>query len=126
MMDLRSRDITFTVEDSHNELNIMSNILSVKQNLWLFDVDFKASHSYSETSNPEDLSVGFWQRANSGFDNLGDLSNLDPKNIAALARPDQYAAVFSSLRISGVLSKSGHGMARSIWKRHYPFYVSRR
>jgi TonB-dependent receptor len=104
-MNWMARDITFTVEDSHNKLSVVSNILSIKQDIPVFHVDFKASHNYSETSNPEDISIGFWQRTNSGFDNRGDLSKLHPKDIAALARPDEYSAVFSSLRISTVLSK---------------------
>lgn len=104
-MNWRARDITFTVEDTRNELTIVSNILSVKQDIAFFHADLKASHNYSETSNPEDISVGFWQRTGTGFDNRGDLSKLHPRDIAGLATPDEYGAVFSSLRISSVLSK---------------------
>jgi hypothetical protein len=56
-MNWRARDTTFTVEDTRNELAILSNILSVKQDIAFFHADLKASRNYSETSNPEDISL---------------------------------------------------------------------
>jgi TonB-dependent receptor len=104
-MSWRASDITFSVEDTRNTLTNVNNILSVKQEVGNFRVSAKASHNYSETSNPEDISIGFWQRTETGFDNRGDLSGVHPKDIAALATPNAKSAVFSSLRISSVLSK---------------------
>ncbi len=45
----------------------------------------KLSHSYTESSNPEDLYFNFWQTP-AGFANLGDVTKIDPKTLASQGR----------------------------------------
>ena len=89
----------FTVEDTDNRLSILTSILSVKQEIAFFHVDFKASHSYSETSNPEDVNLGFWQRGLTGFDNMGNLARLSPVDLAALATPSAPDTYLGTVRV---------------------------
>jgi len=100
----RSNSITFQAEETKNELTTLSNILSVKQDLPIFHVTFKASHAYSESDNPYDLLFSFWQQTNGGFANEGNLGKVDPRSLAFLARPDPMAAVLGRVRGSSVLS----------------------
>ncbi len=67
----KMNSITFEADETNNQLTSLTNILSVRQDIPLFHVTFKASHAYSESRNPTDLLFTFWQRSGSGFDNLG-------------------------------------------------------
>ena len=101
----RSNSITFQAEETNNELTALTNILSLRQDLPLFHVTLKASHTYSESSNPSDLLFSFWQQANGGFANRGDLSKVSPQALALMAQPNPSAAVLGRVRASDVLSK---------------------
>lgn len=96
----RTRDLRFDLEESNVELSVLSNILSVKQDIGVFHMDLKASHNYSENNNPGSLRMSFWQRDNSGFQNRGDLSKLTPQALALLATPRISEAYFSDLSLS--------------------------
>ncbi len=95
--------ILYYASDNHNETNIMSNLLSVKQELAMFHVDLKLSHSYSESRNPEDLSFDFYQDG-AGLDNL-DLSKVHPKVLFDVARPNISIARLNNLSTSGSFQK---------------------
>jgi TonB-dependent receptor len=85
----RSNDLRFTVRESNATLSVLSNILSVKQELGSFRLDFKVSHNYSENSEPGSLRLNFWQRyAPSGFQNRGNLARLTPQELASFATPN--------------------------------------
>ncbi|MBP1648575.1 MAG: TonB-dependent receptor [Bacteroidetes bacterium] len=101
----RSDGITFQADERNNELTTLTNILTLRQDIPLFHVTFKASHAYSESSNPTDLLFTFWQRANGGFANRGDFSHADPRTLAWMATPNPQSAVFARLRSSDVRSE---------------------
>ncbi len=96
--------IYYSAEETRNELTSVTNILSIKQEVPLFRVKLKVSHTYSESRNPEDLLFSFWQMANAGFANKGDLSKLDPRALAMMATPDPSATILARFRLSDVLS----------------------
>jgi TonB-dependent receptor len=101
----RSNSITFQAEETYNELTTLTNILSIRQDIPLFRLTFKASHAYSESNNPDDLLFSFWQQTNGGFANHGNLGHIDPKSLASLAAPDPQAAVMARVRSSNVRSE---------------------
>ena len=101
----KSNSITFQANETNNELTTLTNILTLRQDIPLFRLTFKASHAYSESLNPTDLLFTFWQRSNSGFANLGDFSYADPRTLAMTATPNAAIAVFARLRSSDVLSR---------------------
>lgn len=46
---------------SESELDVISNLLSLKQNIGDFYIDLRLSHSYSGSKSPETISFNFWQ-----------------------------------------------------------------
>ena len=92
-------DLFYSATDADNRLNVITNLLSIQQEIPLFHIDLKLSHTYSESRNPEDLTIGFWQDY-AGFSGLGDLTKSNPKTIAGLAQPNSSVTKFSSLATS--------------------------
>ena len=98
--------LTYSARESNNELNVVSNLLSVKQDLWIVRADVKLSHSYSETRNPEDLYFNFWQEGSSAaFANRGDLRYVEPGTLASFASHDAAMSWFNSCAIYKSISK---------------------
>jgi hypothetical protein len=105
LLPWKTNSITFSAEETNNELSTVTNILSIKQDLPLFRATLKASHAYSESSNPEDILFSYWQQANAGFANRGDLSKVDPKTLATIAQPMASAAILGRVRAATILSQ---------------------
>ncbi|MFZ1290090.1 MAG: TonB-dependent receptor, partial [Melioribacteraceae bacterium] len=92
-------DLNYSATDSDNELNIITNLLSIKQEIPFFHVDLKLSHTYSESRNPEDMTFSFWQDG-AGLSGLGNLTRLHPQKLAALAVPNSANTAFSGISTS--------------------------
>ncbi len=99
-----SNDLWYSANDAHNKLNVISNLLSIKQDIPLFHVDFKLSHSYTESRNPEDLYFDFWQE-DAGLGNKGDLSKVPPSTLAAYVTPNYNAAGLMNIRTSEIFQR---------------------
>jgi len=97
-------DVFYSARDSENELNVITNLLSIKQEIPIFHVDLKLSHTYSESLNPQDVSIGFWQDI-SGLAGLGDLSKLPPRELAALPNYDASMARLNTINTSENFSR---------------------
>lgn len=78
-------------------------MLSIKQELPLFHVDLKLSHSYSESRSPEDLYFNFRQQ-DVGLNNYGDLTKLPPQNLARLVKPNAANSYADAISTSTSLS----------------------
>jgi len=97
-------DVWFSVADNHQELNIVSNLLSIKQDIPFFHVDLKFSHSFTDTKSPEDLSFDFWQE-DAGLSNKGDLTKVHPTVLAGLVAPNINNAGLMNITTSQSYSK---------------------
>lgn len=97
-------DLWYTANDSQNELNVLSNLLSIKQDMPIFHVDLKLSHSYSESNSPDDLFFNFWQDA-AGLEGRGDLSKVHPSTLAAYAVPNAANASLDVIETSQTFSR---------------------
>jgi len=97
-------DIWYRVTDERNKLNVLSNLLSIKQDIPLFHFDLKLSHSYSESRSPEDLFFDFWQD-DAGLGNRGDLSKVHPSTLASYVVPDATTSDLDVIRTTGTFSK---------------------
>jgi outer membrane receptor protein involved in Fe transport len=80
-------DLVYSCSDIHEKMNVISNLLIIKQDIPLFHVDLKFSHSYTEKRNPEDLYFDFIQE-DAGLQNKGDLSRVHPSYLALMAVPN--------------------------------------
>ncbi|MBI1933713.1 MAG: TonB-dependent receptor plug domain-containing protein [Ignavibacteriales bacterium] len=82
-LNLTGDDIFYSASDVNNDLNVITNLLSIKQEIPIFHVDLKFAHTYSESQNPGDLNFLFWQDVG-GLAGLGNLTKLHPKELAKL------------------------------------------
>ena len=100
-----TRDLLYyTAGESNNELQVISNLLSVKQDIPIFHVDLRLSHSYSQTHNPEDLAFQFTQYG-AGYANLPNITKQPPKNIFGYLRPNSAQASLAEMSTSEIWSK---------------------
>ena len=93
-------DITYSGGRSNNDLMSITNLLSMRQEVPLFDVDLKLSHTYSMSQNPEDFTLVFLQEDKAGYTGQGDLSKSHPSVIAALGTPDSTGAKLKTINSS--------------------------
>jgi TonB-dependent receptor len=96
------KNMYFSASDATNTLNVLSNLLSVKQDFSIFHADLKLSHSYSESRNPDDLFFNFYQQ-DAGLANKGDLTKLDPKSLASLVVPSAATSSLDQIQTSASL-----------------------
>ncbi len=94
----------YSATDSKNKLNVITNLISIKQDIPIFHIDLKLSHTYSESNNPGDLSFSFWQQ-NAGLSGLGNLSKLNPKALIALVKPNSSIANLETINYSANFSR---------------------
>jgi TonB-dependent receptor len=52
---------TYSGTQTDNKLNVITNIIDLKQSIPVFDFDFKFSHTYSESKDPDDFGFSFLQ-----------------------------------------------------------------
>ena len=94
----------YSATDSKNKLNVITNLISIKQDLPIFHADLKLSHTYSENHNPGDLSFRFWQQ-NAGLSGMGNVSKLNPKQLVSLAVPVDSIARLETITSSANFSR---------------------
>jgi len=99
-----SDQLQYRAGETRNTLNVISNLLSVKQDLPVFHMDLKLSHSYSESHNPEDLFFNSSQHP-AGFANLANITKQPPSVIASIAQPDAGATSLDYMQTSGTFSR---------------------
>jgi TonB-dependent receptor len=92
-------DITYSGGRSSNDLMSVTNLLSIRQEVPLFDIDLKLSHTYSRSQNPEDFTLIFLQDR-AGYAGQGDLSKSHPSTIAASGIPDSIGAKLKTINSS--------------------------
>jgi TonB-dependent receptor len=97
-----TNDIWYSGTYTNNELNVISNLLSIKQDIPFFHVDLKLSQSYSESKNPEDLYFNFWQD-DGGLE--GDLRKVHPSTLARLAVPNDTTNALDIIQTTETFSK---------------------
>ncbi len=98
-------DVYFSALNSNNTLDVYSNLLSIKQNLFGFDIDARLSHSYSVSDNPEDVNFNFWQNGAGLTSKYSSLKYKTTKEIAAAATLNPANAVFFSIYNNNSISK---------------------
>jgi TonB-dependent receptor len=96
--------LLYRAGETNNTLNVITNLLSIKQDLPVFHMDLKLSHSYSESHNPEDLFFNSTQHP-AGFANMPNITKQPPSVIAAIAQPDAGASSLDYMQTSGTFSR---------------------
>ena len=99
-----SDDITYLGGRSNNDLMSITSLLSMRQEVPLFDIDLKFSHAYSRSQNPEDFTFTFLQDR-AGYSGQGNLSKSHPSTIADLGVPDSTSATLTTINTSENIAK---------------------
>ncbi|MGB2867388.1 MAG: TonB-dependent receptor [Bacteroidota bacterium] len=103
-LNIQNGSHNYTFASSNSSLNFVTNTLNVEHQLSLFHVDAKFSHTYSETKNPNDWTVGFQQR-DQGLDALVNAADLNPRNVRATANDDTNSTFLNSLLTNSSFSR---------------------
>jgi TonB-dependent receptor len=99
-----SNDLYWPASETNNTLNVMSNMLSIKQDLPIFHLDAKLSHSYTESHNPEDL----WFQGHQhdvGYSNMADITKQLPSVIASYLKPNIATSGLEGITTSETFSR---------------------
>jgi TonB-dependent receptor len=99
----QTKDMLYYANEANNNLNIISNLLSVKHDFGFAHADLKVSHSYTRSENPEDLSFNFWNTQQ--FPNTFDATRIGPKALAAMVRHDAFNTGLRDINTSGNTSR---------------------
>ncbi|MBK8946882.1 MAG: TonB-dependent receptor [Ignavibacteriae bacterium] len=103
-VNLVGDDVFYSASDVNNELNVITNLLSIKQEIPIFHVDLKLSHTYSESKNPGDISFLFWQDVG-GLAGLGNLTKLRPIELVKLPNYNSSASRLNTITTSDNFSR---------------------
>ncbi|RJP61804.1 MAG: TonB-dependent receptor [Ignavibacteriales bacterium] len=101
---LEDDDLYNSAIHSNQTLDVYSNLLSFKQNLFGFiQVDARLSHSYSYSSSPEDVNFRFWQNGTGFHNKITALKYKSPKEIAShVVHDPENSALFSIYNVGSV------------------------
>ena len=67
--DFTGNTKSYSGTESDNKLNVITNLIDVKQSIPIIDIDLKLSHTYSESQDPNDFSFSFYQES-AGINNF--------------------------------------------------------
>jgi len=108
-----------------SKLNTISNILKVDHELSIFDVEFSASHSYSETKNPKDWAVNFINTP-AGIEDFGFVSNLNPQDVVKKANNDLSNTLLQTVSTTSTFARERALVGALDFKTNFnlPKYIS--
>ncbi len=86
----------YTLGYSNSTLSLITNSLTLEHPLSLFQATLKLSHSYSESKNPDDWTVGF-QQAPAGLTQFIGKPNVYPQDVVRSAVIDPSQAFLGSI-----------------------------
>lgn len=98
-LDIGGNQHVYTLANSKSTLNMVSNILNFEGQLPIFHADFKLSHNYSETKNPEDWAVTFRQSP-AGISQFLNVVNLNPKSVTEAVLTDASKSKLNTVSIN--------------------------
>ncbi|MHB8579803.1 MAG: TonB-dependent receptor [Ignavibacteriaceae bacterium] len=82
----------------------ISNSIDYQQQLPIFQMDAKFSHSYSETKDPNDWSVNFLQQS-AGIGQFSNISNVNPQDIPKASNNNLSTTYLNSINNSNYFSR---------------------
>ena len=104
VLDIQNNLHNYSLAYSKSTLSVITNSLGIEEQLPIFHVDARLSHTYSETKTPNDWTVGF-QQASAGLSPFLGVANLHPQDIPKAANNDTTSTYLSSLVTNGSFSR---------------------
>ncbi len=102
--DIQNNLHTYTLASSESKLNLITNALTLEQEFPLFHAHAGLSHTYSETKNPNNWTVGF-QQASAGLSQFLNRANVQPQSIPKAANNDAASTYLGSLVTNSSFSR---------------------
>ncbi|HTO92929.1 MAG TPA: TonB-dependent receptor, partial [Bacteroidota bacterium] len=99
---------TYTFQYSNSTQSIVTNALTIEHEIPLFHALLRLSHSYSETKNPDDWTVGF-QESPANLTGFVNKANLFPTQVNQTASTDPSQATLNQL-----INSSSFGRERAL------------
>jgi TonB-dependent receptor len=96
--------VYFSASDNNNTIDVISNLFSVKHDFPWLHTEVKLSHSYSESSNPEDLSFNFHQVRAALYNPTGYLT-AHPATVMAALQLSPAGSALDGMSTSGSASR---------------------
>ncbi|MDE3056873.1 MAG: TonB-dependent receptor [Bacteroidota bacterium] len=93
-----AKNHTYTSSYTKSTLNTIVNVLEIEQQLPFFHVDFKFSHTYSETKNPKDWTVTFTQFSDPGLTPFVNKADVDPQSVPRAATNDTSQTFLTTIQ----------------------------
>ena len=81
VMDIEGNSHIYSLNHSDSKLSLIHNTLRYEGDLPVFHTELSLSHSYSETDNPDDWEVRFYQ-VPANISQFLNKANVDPRNVA--------------------------------------------
>ncbi|MGA9406332.1 MAG: TonB-dependent receptor [Bacteroidota bacterium] len=104
VFDIQNNLHDYSLAYSKSTVNIITNTLDADQQLSIFHVDAKFSHTYSETDDPGDWTIGFKQ-ASAGLAPFLNQANLYPEEIPKSTNNDLSSTYLNSLTSDNSFSR---------------------
>jgi TonB-dependent receptor len=109
-LNINGNQHIYELAHSKSTLNLITNTLNIEKQLPLVHADLKLSHTYSETKNPNDWAVTFYQSP-AGISQFANKINLNPKTVTEAVLTDSNKAKLNTLSINNSLAKERAIMA---------------
>lgn len=103
-LDVLDNQHLFQLSSSESTLNIIMNSVDFEQQLSIFQIDAKLSHTYSEVKNPNDWTVNFLQ-TNAGLGQFNNVANINPEEIPKAANNEFDQAITNGIETGNSFSK---------------------
>ncbi len=103
-LDVLNNQHLFQSSNSKSTLNIITNAVGYEQQLPVFLVDAKISHTYSEVKNPNDWTVNFLQ-TDAGLGQFNNVADVNPEDIPKAANNNFEQAIINGIVTGKSFSK---------------------
>ena len=102
--DIQNNLHNYSLAYATSKLNLITNALTVEHELPLFHANLGLSHTYSETKNPNNWTVGF-QQASAGLSQFLNQANVQPQDIPKAANNNVGQTYLTSLATNSSFSR---------------------
>jgi TonB-dependent receptor len=124
-LDVLNNQHLFQLSSSKSTLNIITNSLGLEQQVNIFQLNAKLSHTYSEVKNPGDWTVNFLQ-TDAGFGPFNNVADVNPEDIPKAANNNFEQALINGIVTGNSFSKEQAITASLDLKTNFNFsnYIS--
>lgn len=105
---ISSNQHLYSLGSYHYDLSTITNSINFQQQLPIFSVDLKLSHSYSQTKTPDNWYVSFLQNS-AGLNQFTNVANLNPIEIPQAANNN-----FSNTNLTSIVTYESFSKERSL------------